>query len=490
MNLADDRTALVDELFDRIRTWPLADPRAAIGFEDRLADDNGWTRGFALRVTAEYRRFLLLTQVAGHVVTPSREVDAAWHLHLTRTRDYRAMCDAVFGRFLHHDPSQGGAGQLEHYRGLYERTLESYRRVFGEEPPADIWPPVHRRFAAAPAFGEAGGVDGSVRVGAAAVRVALALSVVGGFVAYALGVSGPWLRLPGGPWLVVYLLGIVGIALLATHLTAAARASAPAAGTLDAEEAALLSGGKGRVALAAITALVCRGALRLQPARDAAGKITGAAMERTEVDCAGPALDPAARALAALPAGPVTRDAVLEAIDAPCGDMERRLQRSGLRADPSCLGVPRVVVLGLSLVLLALASNRLAMALATEGAFLLHLGLMGLNLWQVRVLARVSEETAEGAAALQRESRQIQQWLSGRAASKSDPVAAALSPAQATVATLAAAVVGTQAVIDDPQFAGINFVIPEGQGHQTGSSGGAAGCEADAGCGGCGGCGG
>ncbi|MEK6230809.1 MAG: hypothetical protein N2A42_03075 [Luteolibacter sp.] len=33
----------------------------------------------------EYKRFVALAMLAGHPVTPSEEVDQAWHLHLVYT---------------------------------------------------------------------------------------------------------------------------------------------------------------------------------------------------------------------------------------------------------------------------------------------------------------------------------------------------------------------------------------------------------------------
>jgi len=55
-------------------------------FEARLARENGWCRAYTQRVIVEYKRFVYLAMTAGHVVTPSEEVDHAWHMHLTYTR--------------------------------------------------------------------------------------------------------------------------------------------------------------------------------------------------------------------------------------------------------------------------------------------------------------------------------------------------------------------------------------------------------------------
>ncbi len=38
------------------------------------------------------------------VAMPSKLVDACWHVFICDTRNYAQFCEAVFGRFLHHEP--------------------------------------------------------------------------------------------------------------------------------------------------------------------------------------------------------------------------------------------------------------------------------------------------------------------------------------------------------------------------------------------------
>lgn len=136
-----------DELLLRLESFEIDEPGVAFPFSARLARENGWTRGFARRVVAEYKRFVWLALRAGHPVTPSEEVDEAWHLHLCYTRSYwDGMCREILGRPLHHGPTAGGAAEEAKFADWYARTLDSYRAHFGEEPPADIWPPAAVRF--------------------------------------------------------------------------------------------------------------------------------------------------------------------------------------------------------------------------------------------------------------------------------------------------------------------------------------------------------
>jgi len=126
----------------------LDDPEAKLPFSRRLARENGWSRYFACRVIEEYKRFCYLALVAGHPVTPSEDVDQAWHLHLLYTRSYWGdYCVEVLGQPLHHGPTRGGSEEQTKFRDWYTATLESYECVFFSSPPPDIWPPAEVRFA-------------------------------------------------------------------------------------------------------------------------------------------------------------------------------------------------------------------------------------------------------------------------------------------------------------------------------------------------------
>jgi hypothetical protein len=139
------------ELRARIQAFSPDEPGVAFPFSARLAQENGWTREYALAVTREYLRFVYLAMTAGHPVTPSLAVDEAWHLHLTYTRSYwEEMCGRVLGRPLHHDPTRGGTAEEAKFASWYARTLATYHAAFGEEPPAEIWPRPQAEAAAPP----------------------------------------------------------------------------------------------------------------------------------------------------------------------------------------------------------------------------------------------------------------------------------------------------------------------------------------------------
>ncbi|MEZ6016229.1 MAG: hypothetical protein R3F49_14005 [Planctomycetota bacterium] len=134
-------------LWSRLQRFEFDAPGASLSFSKRLARDNGWSHAFALRVIEEYRRFLYLCCAAGHPVTPSDEVDQAWHLHLCYTRSYwEDLCSETLGRPVHHGPTRGGRSEGAKFEDWYERTRASYRAHFGAEPPLDLWPSNAVRF--------------------------------------------------------------------------------------------------------------------------------------------------------------------------------------------------------------------------------------------------------------------------------------------------------------------------------------------------------
>ena len=104
--------------FDRIEGHEFDVPGDSLTFSARLARENAWSADYTAAVISEYRRFCFLAVHAGHPVTPSDQVDQAWHLHLTYTHDYWArFCPDVLGTSLHHGPTRGGHQEPSHPRG-------------------------------------------------------------------------------------------------------------------------------------------------------------------------------------------------------------------------------------------------------------------------------------------------------------------------------------------------------------------------------------
>ena len=94
----------------------------------------------AERHVFELRRFLVLCATnEGPGYGMRGQIDEAWHTFLMFTREYAEFCDAIGGRFIHHQPHTTPADRSEG-SGAYTRFLADYEHAFGEPAPADLWP--------------------------------------------------------------------------------------------------------------------------------------------------------------------------------------------------------------------------------------------------------------------------------------------------------------------------------------------------------------
>lgn len=365
------------DLLRRIEAHGFDTPDEPLAFESRLADDHGWTLGHALAVAQEYRRFLVLTQVAGQVVSPSPDVDEAWHLHLTRTAHYEAFCTAVFGRFLHHAPARAGEGAK--HRDMYAATLEAYRIAFGSSAPAVIWPrpgqPPARQVIAAPGWT----VPWSLRHGNQLGLAVLLLAVVAGVLLDRTGLLHPLQRVGpveflAGAALVMLVLGWWGLRPGVPPPQSTVR------DRLEPYEAAWFSGGAPRMAMTAIAALTERGLLMAPGKAPDRGARPPIAVNRSVVArCVHPA--EAACLAAATDAGLRFTDAC-HALRPLAAEIERRLVAAGIAADTAALPRPRAQALLGMLVLLVVEVARIVHAAGTPHrvGFLVLLTLAGMGL--------------------------------------------------------------------------------------------------------------
>ena len=139
--------ACVNNLIEQVMAFEVGSSNVGLSFIGRLCREQNWTRAYAGRAFREYKRFMLLTVLAGHPVTPSEEVDHVWHLHLLYTRSYwHELCRDILGQEIHHGPTLGGNAEKEKFVDWYEKTLLTYEKVFEERPPKDFWPSSRKRF--------------------------------------------------------------------------------------------------------------------------------------------------------------------------------------------------------------------------------------------------------------------------------------------------------------------------------------------------------
>lgn len=264
------------QLLQRINEFMLSDPAADVSFASKLADEHFWTLGHATQVEQEYRRFLYLTRVAGHKVCPSKDVDAAWHLHLTQTHSYQRFCSEILGEFLHHTESKGTEAELHKHKQMYKETLVSYQHFFSDSPPAHIWPAAKLRFALTRKKEPEASWKWpfALEHGAVWTIPFVLVSIVMGCI-WVLVLHWPILPAVTGPWFIkLYLLLLVG-SVSAFELYQWIRKQAiDEAGAVDTYEAAWLCGGRRRVFSTALASLVKRGVLFTSVTRSSPGVLT------------------------------------------------------------------------------------------------------------------------------------------------------------------------------------------------------------------------
>jgi hypothetical protein len=64
------------------------------------------------------------------VAMPSKLVDACWHVFICDTRSYARFCEAVLGRFLHHEPPSGDDLQKMNADARNQRQMLANARAF------------------------------------------------------------------------------------------------------------------------------------------------------------------------------------------------------------------------------------------------------------------------------------------------------------------------------------------------------------------------
>ena len=104
----------LSQLYQKICDYSPDDAESSFTFTQRLARENSWTVEYTRQVVDEYKKFMFLAVAAGHPVTPSEQVDQAWHLHLVYTRSYwHGFCGQVLGKQVHHGPTKGGSSEQD-----------------------------------------------------------------------------------------------------------------------------------------------------------------------------------------------------------------------------------------------------------------------------------------------------------------------------------------------------------------------------------------
>lgn len=483
-------------LWDRIVAHRFDDPAARLTFTGRLARENGWTIGHAVRIVDEYRRFVFLAVTAAQSLTPSEDVDQVWHLHLVYTHDYwETFCGDVLRSPLHHGPTRGGGAEAARYGGQYQQTLDAYAAAFDAPPPSDIWPPPDRRFGADLAWRRVNLASNWVVPKPRWLRgrtpQAANLAGVAAVPLVVAGIPNP-LDLTGPPFLALFAALATGsfvAGLVLWHMVQPLGDPTVTDESLEPLELALLAD-DGRWRCAA-TGLASLSIAPPQADTNAGADAVPAIVILPEVPAGSP---PNLRALHArlMALGNCTTiEAIRAAADVARDEFEPSLITRGLLVGDWWSTAAPWVILGPAAATVGLGIAKIGVGISRgKPVGYLAIGCIALALLSLLALARKPRRTRQGDAVVHRawkrfrESGQQQEWTNRRRTE------AATQPMM--LMPLAVALLGTESLGGTTHA----FLHPPIERLRTGDSGsgGGSGCgssgDGGGGCGGCGGCGG
>jgi hypothetical protein len=102
---------------------------------------SNWEEAAIHAAELRYRKFLgLVSKYPDENLSPARDIDEVWHLHMLHPRAYVDDCHRIFGELLDHD---GGFGndteqQFQDLLSVCANTAKLWEREFGEEYVSDI----------------------------------------------------------------------------------------------------------------------------------------------------------------------------------------------------------------------------------------------------------------------------------------------------------------------------------------------------------------
>jgi hypothetical protein len=103
----------------------------------RLVEKEAWVEEEAKEAVRRYKNFLILAcKYPETPLAPTPDIDEVWHNHILYTRKYMHDCDAIFGKYLHHEPFSGTeSSEIEEMSHIYYEVCALYRREFEESYP-------------------------------------------------------------------------------------------------------------------------------------------------------------------------------------------------------------------------------------------------------------------------------------------------------------------------------------------------------------------
>lgn len=93
----------------------------------------------------ELKRYLVLVAVTGEPFLMGGPVDRLWHTWMLFSRSYTDFCASIAGRYIHHAPGRDKALERAQEHAQWAAFRRSYEALYGETPPAHIWPGAHQQ---------------------------------------------------------------------------------------------------------------------------------------------------------------------------------------------------------------------------------------------------------------------------------------------------------------------------------------------------------
>lgn len=106
---------------------------------DKLSSDDyeltPWKREDAQTCVELYKRFLWLSrQYSKDKLVPTQDMDEVWHQHILNTQRYHQDCNAIFGHYFHHLPSNPNDPEdAQTLQQQFQKTQALYLKEYGEE---------------------------------------------------------------------------------------------------------------------------------------------------------------------------------------------------------------------------------------------------------------------------------------------------------------------------------------------------------------------
>lgn len=98
-----------------------------------MTDRCKWPSEDANEAVRRYKNFLLLLlKYPNEFLAPAPDIDEAWHNHILFTREYMCDCQAIFGNYLHHAPSQNSPEEKKVMLEAQSRCSDLYIQEFNE----------------------------------------------------------------------------------------------------------------------------------------------------------------------------------------------------------------------------------------------------------------------------------------------------------------------------------------------------------------------